>query len=130
MKPFPKGFRCSLYRRGNQNQLKEWKIISLPFTEGVGFITFGEETEGVGFITFGEETEGVGFSPSVKKPMVMASLMPTVKALAKLLTTWNRTRLFTESEGFLTKINQSSPFHPPLQVAASLFQPLPSKFLP
>ena len=31
---------------------------SLPFTEGVGFITFGEDTE------------GVGFSPLVKKPKV------------------------------------------------------------
>ena len=29
-----------------------------------------------------------------------------------------------------TKINQSSPFHPPLPVAVSLFQPPPLKLLP
>ena len=61
-------------------------LVGFADTEGVGFITFGEDTEGVdfadtegvGFITFGEDTEGVGFadtegvsfSPSVKKPKV------------------------------------------------------------
>ena len=50
-------------------QSKGWArlfLVGFADTEGVGFITFGEDTEGVGFA----DTEGVSFSPSVKKPKV------------------------------------------------------------